>query len=712
MKKGILISLSTALLLLVLGYVYFMVPFPDLNFSKEEPDFRFRTRDKKIQILDQEDWKDFEIKGVNMGSGYPGYFPNDDGIDKDTYYRWFEMIAGMNANTVRVYKQQSPDFYAALYEYNKKNEKKLYLIQTVDFPDAYMYSDINVFDSTHEEELFESTRRTVDVLHGKTAHLNEKNERMDLYVHDVSEYVLGYILGVEWDDTFVEYINSINNGVSYKGEYLSTEKGSSPFEAFLAKWGDELFTYETDTYHTQHLVSYGNWADTDPFINEIQVEERKDIESEIDTDHVLYNDKVKTGMFASYNIYPYYPLFLQYGPYTKYLDETGNPNPYRKYLMELVEHHNNPVVVTEYGIPSSRSIAHDDIWRSFSHGGMNETEQAVAIAELYQDIKKAGCAGSMVFSWQDEWYKRAWNEMALSDPDKRAFWNNVQCAEQLFGILSFDPGEEGKAIYPDGNKQDWEEKDFVMNNGKTKISMKEDEKYLHILAEGLDTSDSDTYLNLALDITPKSGESKIGKKEFEQPVDFLIRIGKNGESALYVDQVYDVMIYSIFSLYYDNTLSGLDRLKSDYANTAIYHPESSKFSMVSRPDNHEKEVSSAKPTVNAVGKLKKGNANPESKDYDSNADYYLGDNFVEIRIPWQLINFRDPSQNIVIDDLEENDYAVKGLKIHEIHISPYFNKDQGKIQSAAYQLRTWKEPQYHERTKEVYDRLKEAFGEE
>ena len=71
------------------------------------------------------------VKGVNIGATKPGFFPGELAITKTDYLRWFGEIAKMNSNTIRVYTIQPPAFYDALYEYNKKSIKPLYVMQGV-----------------------------------------------------------------------------------------------------------------------------------------------------------------------------------------------------------------------------------------------------------------------------------------------------------------------------------------------------------------------------------------------------------------------------------------------------------------------------------------------------------------------------------------------------------------------------------------------------
>ena len=100
-----------------------------------------------------------------------------------------------------------------------------------------------------------------------------------------------------------------------------------------------------------------------------------------------------------------------------------------------------PVIISEYGVPSSRGRAQSDRNTGRSQGGMSEEEQGKALVQCYKDIMASGCAGSVAFTWQDEWFKRTWNTMAYTDLTKTCYWSDYQTNEQYFGILSFDPGE-------------------------------------------------------------------------------------------------------------------------------------------------------------------------------------------------------------------------------------------------------------------------------
>lgn len=716
MKKGISICLTVALLGCAIIWLLFTAT-RIVRFSEGEVNARFRALDKKIQIMEDGSWKDFEVIGVNIGTGYPGVFPNENGIDEDTYYRWFEKIAEMNVNTLRVYKIQSPAFYSALFRYNENHTDTLYLIQGADFRDQIMYSEKNILDSAVKQTIFEETYDLIDALHGNQMILDTKTGEMNCYIYDVSEYVLGYILGVEWDEVFVDYICQINVPVArYTGEYLYCDENANAFEVFLAEWGDTVFDFEQRRYHRQCMVSFCNWPNTDPLLNEFELIQNgnsdtvPDTEATIDLEHIHLMEKVKTGLFASYNVYPYFPYFLQYGEYTEYMDETGNRNPYRRYLMELTDHHTYPVIISEYGVPASRSETYGDIWYNIGHGGLTEEEQGHALLRMYQDIQKAQCAGSIVFTWQDEWYKTTWNEKMMSDPDGRAYWSNAQCAEQFFGLLAFEPSS-GTTCYPDGDLSDWSERDLVADAGDIRLRMQSDEKYLYFQVTGLDQRSQNNRINIALDVTPKSGASIRNGTSFERPVDFLIQIDSSLSGAVLVQEYYDTLLFSALGGYHDMSTYTASKLleKQQYEHCSA---DGSVFHVISRASGDINSALAADWIKDETGFLKHGNANPNSQDYDSNADYCISGDTVEIRIPWQLLNFYDPSKCLIIDDFRANNYQIKGLEIDRIYAAAYYDDQTEVTQFGAYELKSWDTPQFHERLKQSYYILQEAFGRE
>ena len=56
-------------------------------------------------------------------------------------------------------------------------------------------------------------------------------------------------------------------------------------------------------------------------------------------------------------------------------------------------------------------------------------------------IRAGGFAGSVLFEYADEWFKRGWNTQDVALPvDRRQLWHNVLTNETQFGLVASEPG--------------------------------------------------------------------------------------------------------------------------------------------------------------------------------------------------------------------------------------------------------------------------------
>ena len=250
----------------------------------------------------------FVVQGVNLGVGLPGEWATDYAIDKETYLRWFRQIQDMGANTIRVYTILHDDFYEAFYQYNKDNPDPLYLLHGVWVNDYVQNSHRDAYDDEFLGAFLADCRTLVDLLHGNKKLSLGRGTGSGSYRRDVSPWVLGYILGVEWEDVTVAYTDQkYPQRNVYEGAYFSAAPGSTPFEAMLAQVADKTVEYETNRYGQQRLIAFSNWPTTDPFEYPATIATSFDKCAQVDTEHILPSAKFKSGRFASYHVYPYYP---------------------------------------------------------------------------------------------------------------------------------------------------------------------------------------------------------------------------------------------------------------------------------------------------------------------------------------------------------------------------------------------------------------------
>ena len=151
---------------------------------------------------------------------------------------------------------------------------------------------------------------------------------------------------------------------------------------------------------------------------------------------------LKSGLFASYHVYPFYPDFLLHEPALLRARDRVGPNSCFGYLKALKAHYSKmPLLVAEYGIPTSIGVSHFQQY-GWNHGGLNEREQGDLLARMTRNIADAGCAGGIVFAWQDEWFKTNWLTVPFEIPlYRRALWLNALNPEENFGIWTYDPSQ-------------------------------------------------------------------------------------------------------------------------------------------------------------------------------------------------------------------------------------------------------------------------------
>ena len=755
MKKFIIAATAVVFLLMAGYYAYYHEGlYLRLGESGEVTSFMSTDADTIYMTRDGER-APFEIRGVNLGMSIPGEWATDYAIDGDTYTRWFEQIQAMGANTIRVYTILQDDFYDAFYAYNSAREaageEPLWLLQGVWVNDYMVYSHRDAFDEEILDTFLEDCRTMVDVIHGNRSLELGRGLGSGSYREDVSPWVIGYILGTDWEPGFIVYTNEQNAGASWQGTYLTTTDDATPFEAMLAQVGDETIAYESQRYGSQRLLAFANSVSTDPFVYPVAVAEYCDKYACLNVEHIQATDAFLAGQFASYHAYSYTPNYLrvmeeaaQYSldelherfditdyevaahrlseidaphiedwlPQDLFAESEGDDDSqvadtYAPYLEVLNRYHEMPVVIAEYGIPTGRGISQLGTDGEVDNGHFSESEQGDYLIDCYDDIMAAGSAGSCLSSWQDEWHKRTWNTLYAIDRDRSVYWSDYQTSGQFFGLLAFDPGEEESVCSVDGQPDEWSAADIVHETEELTLSLKYDEKFIYLYAQGEDLDVAATPLYIPIDLTPNSGSTRCEDPalDFERACDFLIVIDGEDDSRVLVQERYEALMSTYGMEYY---------LRDAYVNTPeadspTFKPIYLAVTLQDVVPSEDKRTPSGEKAE--TGALHYGNADPAAEDYDSLADFCFNDDGVEIRIPWQLLNFSDPSQMLIHDDYYSC-YGVENLQIEALYIGLATDSAQ-PIALSEVQLEGWgNDVTWHERLKPAYSALKAHWTEE
>lgn len=672
----------------------------EIKTAEKKETCYFKTEGKYFTIYNGSSYEQTYLNGVNIGSGKPGYFPGELGITKEEYLRWFEEIAAMNCNTIRVYTVMMPCFYEALYEYNETAEQKLYLFQGVWYNEDQIAETYDAYDIY--EEALQDAYDLVDIIHGEGNVQQKAGKAYGKYRYDVSEYVIGWILGIECDAEFVSGTNEKHAAENYyQGDYLYTSDEANPFETFMCQLGDKTLSYEMKKYHMQRPLSFSNWPTADMLSHPNEPTAEMEDAVTINVEHIKPTDAFEAGVFASYHIYPYYPEFIIYEEkYAAYQKENGEPDNYKAYLEDLISQHTMPVLVAEFGVPASRGCTHENPLTGFNQGGLTEEQQGEMLVSMAKDIYDSGYCGGLSFAWQDEWFKRTWNTMDYSDPDRRAYWSDMQTSEQNFGLLAFDPGKEETIVTIDGDAGEWKEEDIAAENGKVALSVKSDARYVYFLIKGEDFVPGEQRVVIPLDITPLSGTKSYEDYHFSKAADFVVDLQGKEDSSVKVQSYYDRYICSYKEL--DETLDQAGYLDPETdifnpirlcLNKKMYYPETNVWT----PFSHYE-----------TGKLTYGNGNPQNEAYNSLADFCYGEHVIEVRIPWALLNFRDPSTKEIENDFH-NGAEFSGIYIDGISVGICTDETESLMKD--YTWDNWNYPAYHERLKQSYYILKDCYAE-
>lgn len=688
MKKFLVAA--TLVFIFVVGFL------GDIVINKITPQnntYFVKTDKEDIYISKDNKWQKFNIIGVNLNSIKPGNFSNDKVITEEEYLDWITIIDNMGANCIKVPDIMDNNFYNALYKFNEDKKDPIYVIQGIYFDEVDLKNGKDIQSEEIEEKFKKHIKLIIDSIHGNSFDLNEdiKNE---YYNTDISDYLIGYTLGIEFASNDLIHTELINNKESYNGNYFYTNDDASSFESYIAKMADYLVEYEYKQYKEQKLVGFiGSSNNYKELISSNQNEDNS-IKDYINPNNINPKGKLKTGIFASYNLYP------------SYTNMNENQDNIEEYVNELKNTHKIPIIIGEYGVPSSRNSA--DFNTDANKGYINEQEQGEILVNAYRTINNANIAGSFIFELQDSWQRTSWNTKELKILDRAPYWSDAQDYSQNFGLIAFDPGQANSKLYPDEKIDEWDNKNIINKNDDISLSMKSDEKYLYFMLKSENTINLDKQdIYVYLDITPNSGSTKSSQLNlnFDKPVDFIIEI-KDRENAKVLVHEY----YNYFSL---------NQNKKEYQkrpDLISVQSDMDEFSPIYIETSPRMYVEDLKKIVESkkfeTGKLVHGNSNPLNENYNSASDFYVGNDYVEIRVPWSLLNFMDPSTKQIMDDIYKY-FSSKPMTINEINVGVTIKENEEikeKLDSTKFKLNSWIKPNYHQRLKKSYYIIKDELN--
>ncbi len=661
--------------------------FYNLRDDEEEIKVPFIISNQQLYRNVQEEFEPFNLIGINLISALPGSFPNDEDLEESQYLEWLTLIQQLGITVLRLPDLMPLTFYQALLTYNEAQEIPLYILQGIAFDEVALADGMDI--QNLYQAYLKKIKGIVDCLYGGVYPESDELPLLNLGV-DVSPYLLGYSLGIEWasqDLIFSEIMGEVN---PYEGTYFYTTDEASSVESFLAEVMDELIRYECDYYGIQHLITMvgSNIEETLNYLMEPKEEAmrgERTMKRIVDLNQIKTTDALESGYFASYHLYPLFGEFMK--------------DSISSMLAVLENTHEIPVVISEYGFPSTKVIYKETTEELV---GISEQEQADAFVTVYKMLKQSNVMGSFLSDWQDRWDRTAWTTVESVILDRSPYWKNELTYLQSRGLYTFDCSTS----YPDDRIDDWDDKNVLIENEQLQLSVKSDEAGLFFLIQWNETPPEDVSYWIDLDVTPNSGSISYEKEglSFDRPVDFIVNIDTNNQSRVLVQRYYHIYEF----------LKNREKLQIRPDKIEVssdmdeFIPILIEVKSRTYDENQNHFIESV---VQEAGRLLEGNANPSSPDFNSLANYYRGDDYVEIKIPWGLLNFSDPSTCQIHDDYYQN-FSIIPFQISSIGVGltiKSHNAELINLPSKNYRLTSWTSPTYEPRLKLAYDLLQQEF---
>jgi hypothetical protein len=707
-----------------------------------------RTTGERFQVRTAAGWQDIYLQGVNLGVALPGRFPSEFPLDSLRYAGWLDTLALMGANTVRVYTILPPPFYRALRAHNLAHPASpIWLVHGV-WTELPPHDDFD--DAVWKGEFRAEMRRVVDLLHGTIAIPPRPGHAAGTYDADVSRWTLAYIIGREWEPFAVKAFDSAGGGrtVAFRGRFLEMASGPRS-DAWMAEQSDYLVGYEFDRYHALRPVAYTNWPTLDPLKHSTEANNdeesvwrrrsgrlsrsnRLEYENDaigLDAMLVRATPANPAGWFASYHAYPYYPDFMNLDPgYAAARSSFGRSN-YFGYLRDLQRHHAGvPLLISEYGVPSSRGNAHRQP-QGWDHGGHDEAAQAAIDARLTREIRESGAAGAIIFALIDEWFKKNWAVMDLEIPlDRTRHWHNRMDAEQNYGIWAMEPGDAATRPRLGGDLANWRRLTSIQTGPAGEVRVGADAGWLYISIElagmaGRPFAWADERVRVALDTYRRgSGERRLpgGAMARDIGFEFVVEFAGPDSSRMLVMPSYDP-----YRAVPTPTEAGDDRAVF-YHRLAASRPsvtgEWKRMEMVTNRARFGRDG-----TFYPAQGVERGALRFGTEDATTLADWWYDESsgMIQLRLPWGLLNVTDPSTHTVLhDSLGVGDFATTttdGIAIGVLRTrdgdrrgvvaaTPALEGSWRREQFRAWRWERWEEPVWHSRLKPVFGAMREVWG--
>ena len=501
---------------------------------------------------------------------------------------------------------------------------------------------------------------------------------------DVSPWVAGWIIGVEWDPTGCTAPTGGTRPRHRAGPVLPQHPGREPTERWLARAPRPARHARADRGVSMPLA-FANWPTTDPLRHPTSRFPQEDLAG-VDANHVGPPPPGQAAPSPSYHAYPYYPDFQRHEPALQRRRRRAR-DPYAGYLEALREHHGSASRDGHrFGVPSSIGTAHSGpLGRD--QGGHCEHEAMRIDAELLRLIHGQGLAGGFLFSWIDEWFKLTWNTVPPMRPRRsspalaRRAGRTSSVRAQGGGRRRAGPSGQGRRGEPGRGARG---------------EARPDPSWLHLRIR-LDRPAEGT-LGLGFDLVPGGADelpgsgARDGASDYAVVLDLERRSGqafvRGGLEPLYLD----------FSPLPAGVIRSVDGGNEMLLST-----------------NREQTIPTTGETLPYetfdVGVLRHGTWDSTASDYDSRATWRANGHDVVLRIPWLQLGVIDPSSHRALVPVVRDGVPIRDGPSPFRRVTLRVVPSRGEAAVARLAWDGWNRVQATERLKAGYEAYADALRE-
>lgn len=327
--------------------------------------------------------------------------------------------------------------------------------------------------------------------------------------------------------------------------------------------------------------------------------------------------------------------------------------------------------------------------------------------------------GALIYEWMDSWHPYDEYISPIEFATRRSKWFNTFSLAGQYGLLAMDSlTSSGNTMIMDGDTTDWmQPSDFAddqagpdtdsddasdanlddaQNDASFTIQATHDAAYVYVKLENTQEDESwhiaDTPLWFSFDIVDGGASSWEVQPKLDMsdaPAEFILEI-QEGEAKLWVNKAYDP-----YSWQYAEQL-GIDPDELQNDTNGIFVP------WRLQDTNHQPvEIGHLQPILSTDSVL---DTSSESSTY---ADWAMKEGILELRIPWMLLGFMDPSQQFVWDYPTQINQFIP-TKVDGIRITVH-QQTWPKL-TLLYRWDNWSSPVYKEREKLAYKQLQASFA--